>query len=94
MTIATLKDLEKVIRLCRKTGVDSIKVDGIEILLGSEPYTDLKPSTRPLKEIVESAKALYNPGVAYTPTEHTKIQTEELTEEQLLMWSVGGHEGQ
>lgn len=37
MKIESLKELQKVIALCRKTGVQSIKVDGIELILGAEP---------------------------------------------------------
>lgn len=33
MTISSLKDLQKLLKLCRQQGVTSIKVDGIELTL-------------------------------------------------------------
>ena len=42
MTISNLKDLEAVIRLCRKQGVDSIEVDGVKLQLGSAPPKQAK----------------------------------------------------
>lgn len=35
--INDLKELEKLLKLCRKQGVTSIKVQGIELLLGELP---------------------------------------------------------
>lgn len=43
MKIENLKDLNKLIQLCRKTGVEAITVDGIELKLGNDP---IKPSKR------------------------------------------------
>ena len=37
MKISDQKDLARLIALCRKTGVSSIRVDGIEFHLGAEP---------------------------------------------------------
>lgn len=37
MKIETIKDLEAVLRLCRKQGVDSIKIDNVTIRLGDMP---------------------------------------------------------
>ncbi len=37
MKVDTLKDLEKLVKLCRKTGVETITVDGITIELGDVP---------------------------------------------------------
>ena len=34
MKIDTLKDLEAMLKICRKQGVESVKVDGLEIKLG------------------------------------------------------------
>ena len=56
MTISTLKDLSKLIDLCRKKGVETIAVDGVELKLGDAP-TSLKRNaasdTAPDKIIIE-----------------------------------------
>lgn len=81
MTIKDLKDLKKLVKLCRDTGIDAIKIDGIEFALGRAP--------QPTK-IVQSYQA---PSHALLPngiTEDTKIEIEELTEEQMMMWSSQG----
>lgn len=40
MEIKNLKDLEKLIKLCRKTGVHTFKLQGMEFELGAEPIKD------------------------------------------------------
>lgn len=42
MTITSIKDLSKLIDLCRKKGIKSISVDGVAIELGHDP----KPKRR------------------------------------------------
>lgn len=42
MKIESLKDLEAIIKLCRKTGVASIEVNGIKLELGAEAPKRLK----------------------------------------------------
>jgi hypothetical protein len=37
MTIQNLKELSKLIDLCRKKGIDQIKIDNIELRLGTPP---------------------------------------------------------
>jgi hypothetical protein len=39
MKIDSLKDLEQLVKLCRKTGIDAIKIDNIEFTLGTAPKT-------------------------------------------------------
>ena len=77
MVIKDIKDLKQIIDLCRKTGVDSIKIDNVEMKLGPAPvkYTTNKETSRPYTP----------PGVI---TEDTQITTDELTEEQLLFYST------
>ena len=76
MVIKDIKDLKQIIDLCRKTGVDSIKIDNIELQLGPSPIkTTTTPQRRP-----------------YTPagviTEDTQILTDELTADELLFYSA------
>lgn len=37
MTINNLKELQAIIKLCRKTGISAIEVDGVKLSLGTEP---------------------------------------------------------
>lgn len=77
MKIDNIKDLKKVIQLCRETGVDIIKCDGIELVLGSAPAKAIKRSN----SSVEAFSSIVGPD--------TPIETpDELTPEQLLNWSV------
>jgi hypothetical protein len=78
--IETLKDLEKLIKLCRKTGVSAITVDGIELSLSAQE----KPTRTKSNKVVPGTllEDTFDPGQIETP--------DQLTEEQLMMWSVGG----
>jgi len=76
MTISTLKDLERLVRLMRKEGVQAIKVDGIELELGVLPTKAQKPSKAP---------TLTTPGGI---DENVSIPTDFPTAEELLNWSV------
>lgn len=87
MKIDTLNDLKKVLQVCRKYDVFSIKIDNLEIKLTakqeaagtSASAADLFP-----EEAVSIPK--YSPG---NITDNTKIDTpDELTEEQLLYYSA------
>jgi hypothetical protein len=77
--IDNLKELSKLMTLCRKQGVAAIEIDNIKFNLGPEPA--------PTKW-VEAQIPTYTPGGI---TADTKIVTDELTPEQLLMWSTGGN---
>lgn len=88
MLIESLKDLEKLVKLMRKTGIDKIKVDGVELELNSLPYSGkYLPKTRQSFE-----EPTYTPGGvdANTPIHMDNIPSDGLTEEQLLMWSANG----
>lgn len=78
MEIKDLKALQKVITLCRKTGVQSIKIDNIEFHLGEEPIKHTNSQSK------EAPTAITPGGI----TENTKIITDELTAEQLLFYSA------
>lgn len=43
MIISNLKDLAKLIDLCRKKGIDQIKVDNLEVKIGSLPSEKYLP---------------------------------------------------
>ena len=85
MKVDNLKDLQKLIQLCRKTGVEAIEVDGVKMNLGPAPF-----SQKQAKAVTKSAP--YETFQVHTPggiIEEIQIPTDGLTEEQLLMWSVG-----
>lgn len=85
MTINTLKDLDKLIALCRKRGIQSIKVDNVELKLG-----DMPTHTRHLVGNTKKQLIFEDTFVLGEISETTKIDTpDQLTQEQLLMWSAG-----
>lgn len=84
MKIDSIKDLDKVLVLCRKRGVQSIKIDNVEFHLGDVP-SPVAP--RALRTATQAP--IYAPGGI---TADTRIDMpDELSPEQLLMWSTGGN---
>lgn len=72
MNLPDLKQLDKIITLCRKRGVKTIKIDNVELTLSDDqPQSNYKKN----QEKKES---------------QGRIDSEELTEEQLIAWSTGG----
>lgn len=84
MTITDIKQLELIIKLCRKTGVESIKIDNVELHLGAEPRKETKAPKA-------NKKVMYAPGGI---TEETQIETDALTEDELLFYSASNQEQQ
>jgi hypothetical protein len=85
LQIKDLKDLGKLIDLCRKKGVETIKVDGIEFNLGEIPEA---PSAR-TEDTIPMAPEAYIP---ITPNVTMAIASEELSEEDLLFYSAGSNQ--
>jgi hypothetical protein len=80
MKVESLKDLAKLIALCRKTGVESIRVDGVELHLG--PESTRKVTSKPQKSTGKvTQKQPENPTI-------DDILSDGLSPEQMLMWSV------
>lgn len=82
MKIESQKDLAKLIALCRKTGVQSIRVDNVEFHLGDQPFEQPKHSV-----MTKSSISLPKAQVVTTSGPDV-VESDEMTEEQLLMWSV------
>lgn len=82
MKIENLKELQQLIQLCRKTGVESIKVDNIELHLG------VQPTIRKRQTVARPSTSQYAPGGI---TEDVRITTDGLTDEQLLFYSAQDH---
>lgn len=93
MQIKTLKDLKQIIALCRKTGVLSIEVDGVKLLLAPKANKTKKNQViesnfaleMPLEASIEIPKFQGLPSIL--PTPDGNISTGSLTEEQLLFYS-------
>lgn len=90
MDIKTIKDLDKLLKLCRKNGIETIKLGDIELTLN--PNFLSYPRTEP-KARITAPRVLAPGGI----TEEAQVQVdtevltqEELTDEQKLFWSVGG----
>lgn len=91
MKIADLKQLDRLLALCQKRGVTSITVDGVNLTLA--PKVDKRvPTVRSVDTTVFPEASLtvpqYNGGTTEDTTLPDKVDSDELTEEQLLMYSV------
>ncbi len=84
MDIKNLKDLEKLAKLCRKVGIQTIKVGEIEFHLGVEPY---KAPKEEIDERVVDPMAGAKIITQYNDPEPDVIKTNELSEEELQQWS-------
>jgi hypothetical protein len=74
--IESLKDLEKLLRLCRKQGVQEIKLGSVELKLGDLPDHETRGSQ--VQDLIPSD----NP--------YANFPDGELTPEQLMFYSSGG----
>lgn len=81
----SLKELEKLLKLCRKQGVESLRYNDIELHLGPMPTSPAKRQRKVTQQPIPGAEAFSMPDID-TP--------DELTEEQMLMWSAGGQPNQ
>lgn len=81
MKIENLKELEKLIKLCKKHGIETIEADGVKFSV--DLHAQLTPSAKATKPTTSVQST--------TIDEDSKIELpDELTEEQLLNWSVTG----
>lgn len=76
MQLPDLKALDKIIALCRRRGVKSIKIDNVELTLSE----DAPESTYKKKQA-----AKVNHGITAD-----QISSDEPSESELLFWSSGG----
>ncbi len=81
MTISNLKELEQLMKLCKKQGVPLIKIDNIEFQIDTTPVVTAKKASKAV------AGEVIAPGGI---TDSTKVESfDALTDEQKLFWSVG-----
>lgn len=86
MKIESLKELDKLILLCQRRGVESVTIDNISFKLSDSPP---QRKTQPRRSSFVSDVSLDPTGVQAD----TKIKIpDELTPDQLLMWSVDSNE--
>ena len=97
MKITSLKELQKLIALCRKTGVDHVKVDGMEFHLGPSPKRSRKSAEMDIVTDPLAYTPVPKPNIKEetlpTPDQSLKeiaqkIAEDGLTPEQLLFYSV------
>ncbi len=67
-----LKELQQLIKLCQKHGIESIKYEGVELVFGNPPVQNKRQSKT--KQTVQ--------------TDSGEMDIEQLTPEQILFWSV------
>jgi len=92
--ISSLKDLKQVIKALREGGVTSAEIDGVKLTLLPKPVSNEKRRIDYSSDIPEANIPVpkFTPMNPDAPLIADKIESEELTEEQLLMWSAAGHE--
>jgi hypothetical protein len=88
-----IKELQKLITLCRKQGVTSIKMEGVELQLGPEP---VKQAKRPAVEMPNfDPGSIPRPSLKPWETETVeKIETDAPTGDELLFWSADSEASQ
>ena len=93
MEINNLKDLQKIIALCHKQGVTSIKLGELELHLGPMPVSRKRPDFSSDFPEANIKVPQYQEVSKESATQETadKIATDELTPEQLLFYSSQGH---
>lgn len=75
MTLPDLKELDKLIALCRKRGISTIKLGEMELTLSEEAPKPTSRKPRNLSTELPITSAPYN--------------SDSPTEEELLYWSAG-----
>ncbi len=79
MTKDELKQLLEIAKVCRKAGITSFKSESFEFTLTDEPPAPLKPR----------GKSAAKKSVNSDSSSLTEIETDSLSDEELLLWSVG-----
>lgn len=85
MIIKDFSDLKKLISLCKKQGIEAIKVGDFELKLSQD--IQFQPQRRS-KRLSAAYPTLAPGGI----TDDTKIETDGLTPDELLFYSVSENE--
>lgn len=88
MQVSTLKELEQLLKLCRRMGVETMTVNDMTFKLGDEPVKPVSASKKAqqMPEVNVPFQGLPNTIEA----KNEKILNDTLSEEQLLFYSVTG----
>lgn len=89
MTINSLKDLDKLLKLLRSQGVKSIDMGGIKLELNDSVPMKEKPSKIDAKYYNGLEDSLTNINASISVPQ-PEIPTDAPTEEELLFWSASG----
>ena len=93
MTVSSLKDLKKLLELCRSQGVKTLEVDGIKFELNEQIQSFKPASKRKLKEVSESVNFPPNSGVDENIViPRMDIPDDGLTADELLFYSSDARE--
>ena len=88
MNINTIKDLEALMKLCRKHNIEAFEIGDIKFSLGA-PLVRHQAAIKSEDPLANAKVPLFNgitnPAVAQTVAD--VIKTDELTQEQLLFYS-------
>lgn len=90
--ITNFKDLDKVMQLCRKNGVESIKIGDIEFKIDLSAQAITKPTKTKLPSLAEMHNAI-NPFDPTAPISDDIRTPDQLTADQLLFYSSNGEAG-
>ena len=93
MKINSIKDLQKVLKLCRQTGVTTIEIDGVKLTLGPQPVSVRAPhidlDAFPEANIrVPQYSPIQAQDTANSPIDTKIDMPDELSEEQLMFYSA------
>lgn len=90
MTINSLKELDKLMLLCKKRGIKAIKIDNIEFAIEEVVLSTATKSTSKMPFVApDLITGSFDPG---TISVNDKIDMpDELTQEQLMFFSAQGH---
>jgi hypothetical protein len=80
MVITSLKELDKLMLLCKKRGVQSIEIDGIKFQI------DITEPVKPKKVRSSIPFGPFDPAADINTPDQVNMP-DELTADQLLMWS-------
>lgn len=90
MKIESLKELDKLMQLCRKRGVSSITVDGVTFHMNEKAqYVTKHVTAAPDYSNDFPEASIPVPKFTGEITDPEAPETTELTPEQLMMWSAG-----
>lgn len=90
MKITSLKDLKQIIKVCRDGGVTGIELDGVKLTLQPKPITKAPVASIDYSNDFPEASV---PVPQYRPVDLgvlDKVDTEELTPDQLMFYSAVG----